>query len=698
MRLLTTMLVLLSLGPLYAQNQVPAKSSPSSSKKSMVAHKKTANSKPAAPKAPVLVSLSQRERAAQMLNRFTFGPRPGDIERVLAMGTDKWFEQQLNPDSINDSVLQKRLADYPTLTMTPLEALTSFPDRRTIQDVSNEELQPPTDPGLAAVYEVQLVKLGNKKGKPVAAEDNSDQRSDAEIAEQKKRDQATAARITGELLALPREQRMATLIKQPVADRIAFTTYVSGEQRGLLLSQFTPRERELFNSMAGKIDTTYQIASELSQAKLLRVILSERQLQEVMTDFWFNHFNVFIGKDSDRWYTTSYERDTIRKNSLGKFRDLLISTATSPAMMVYLDNWQSIGPDSLANGVNPANPKSKKGNRGLNENYGRELMELHTVGVNGGYTQADVTALSAILTGWTVDRPHQAGSFVFEPRRHEPGPKQWFGHTIDASTEPGQPNAQPGMSEGIQALTILASSPQTAHFICYKLAQRFVADDPPSALVDHMAATWLSTDGDIKAILRTLVQSPEFNSKNYYRNKVKTPIEFIASTFRATATDPANPGALVQTLKNMGMPPYYALPPTGYYITADRWMNSSALVDRLNFSYALTSSKFANQKFDSTHVLALGLMSQPTVASSALPRPSYTEAGFKETPTSSLNTGQDFALHILESSLVGTDLSPKTGDLIRRQMATLTTATTPPTETLNLLTALILGSPEFQLR
>ena len=304
--------------------------------------------------------------------------------------------------------------------------------------------------------------------------------------------------------------------------------------------------------MASGVGAQYQIGQELAQAKMVRAILSERQLQEVMTDFWFNHFNVYIAKDSDQWYTTSYERDVIRRNALGKFGDLLLATAQSPAMLVYLDNWLSIGPDSLANGVNPANPRSKPGNKGLNENYGREIMELHTVGVNGGYTQADVTNLSAILTGWTVNNPGLAGGFQFDPKRHEPGTKVWLGHRIgsgqpfviqggpavDAEVAARQAPAMndsmdemsmgggaeqkavalasspgnAGMKEGLEALNLLAHSPQTAHFISWKIAQRFVADDPPPALVDRMAKTFLSSDGDIKAVLRTLVASPEFNS------------------------------------------------------------------------------------------------------------------------------------------------------------------------------------------
>ena len=392
-----------------------------------------------------------------------------------------------------------------------------------------------------------------------------------------------------------------------------------------------------------------------------------------MADFWFNHFNVYVGKDADQWYTTSYDRDAIRKNALGKFRDLLMATAMSPAMMIYLDNWTSIGPDSKANA--PAKPGGKPGNKGLNENYGREVMELHTVGVNGGYTQADVTALASILTGWGVDRPYQgAGGFLFDPKKHEPGAKQWFGHVI--------PDA--GMQEGVQALTILAASPKTAHFISWKMAQRFVADDPPAGLVDRMAATYMSSDGDIKAVLRTLARSPEFNSRKYFRNKVKTPVEYLASAFRTTATDPSNPGALVNTAKMMGMPLFYALPPTGYYITAEQWMNSSALVDRLNFAYQLTNNKFANQKFDSPHVLALGLMAQPA----ALAQP----VGF----TPGTEQGVDVVLGVLENTLIGGGVSAKTNELIHKQVESQ--AGIGDAERLNLLTALVMGSPEFQVR
>ncbi|WP_353062751.1 DUF1800 domain-containing protein [Tunturibacter psychrotolerans] len=675
---------------------------------------KPAKPKPSIPAKSAL--LTQQERAQQLLNRFTFGPRPGDLEKVLALGPDKWFEQQLNPASIPDTALDHRLADYTTLTLQPEQALQLFPDHFTIGQIAEGRRPYPDDPLLIAMYEVQVAKFYkdqdlhklNADGKPNLAPP-----TEAEAAAQKKTDQETAARVAGELFALPKNQRMPTLIKLTIPDRIAFTTYVSGDQKNLLLADFNPREREIFTGMAANAGSLKNIINELSEAKILRAILSERQLQEVMADFWFNHFNIFIGKDSDTWYTTSFERDAIRKHALGKFRDLLLATASSPAMMIYLDNWLSIGPESLANGVNPANPNSNRGNNGLNENYGREVMELHTLGVNGGYTQADVTALAAILTGWTVERPNQAGPFLYDYKKHEPGPKQWRGHTISSepTAQPGSPtNTQAGLKEGIQALTLLAADPHTAHFISYKLAQRFIADEPPAALVDRMAATYLSTDGDIKSILRTLVQSPEFNSKKYFRNKVKTPMEFVASAFRTTDTNPINPAALVETLKSMGMPLYYALPPIGYYITADRWMNSSALVSRLNFAYSLTEGKLANQKFDAAHVLALGLLSQPSATQSPevsakekSNRANFSEALLTSEPTADQPSqaspppaGRNVALGVLESTLIGAEVSVQTNQLIGKQIEQL--SATNSTDTLNLLTALVMGSPEFQLR
>jgi uncharacterized protein (DUF1800 family) len=657
-----------------------------------------AKAKPA-PKPVALTPLTPRERVVQLLDRFTFGPRPGDVDRVLAQGEDKWVDQQLNPASVPDNALGKRLADYPTLTMTPQQVSTVFPDRAQINPVADDKAEYPTDPLLKAVYEVQVFKVNGEREKKKAdgtAEPTAEP-TDAEKAAKKKADQASASRIFGDLFALPKNQRMKAIIAMPVPDRIVLTAggNLTNDQKNLLLADFNPREREAFLAMSAQVNSSYNIANELAQGRVLRDILSDRQIEAVMTDFWFNHFNVYIPKDSDEWYTTSYERDTIRKYALTSFPNLLLATAESPAMMVYLDNYLSIGPNSVANGVNPQNPKSKKGNKGLNENYGREVMELHTVGVNGGYTQADVTALSAILTGWGVDKPAEGGGFLYDYRRHEPGPKVWFGYIIDddgnvSKIDPHKPQAIPvsgnaiaqhdnpkwGLGQGLAALNILATAPQTAHFISQLLAQYFVADNPPPALVDRLAKVYMDSHGDIKTILRALIASPEFNSRQYFHNKVKTPEEFVASAFRATATDPQNPGALVGQLNTMGMQLYHALPPTGYYLTADQWMNSTALVDRLNFAYQLTNGKFANQKFDAPKLLSMGLLTA------------------KPAPT---GNGDDVALHVLESTMIGAPVSAQTNQLIRKQLDAQ-----PPNpatnDTLNLLTALVMGSPEFQLR
>ena len=711
MRAVLSGIAWLTLGALSASAQTSAQTSAQDDQPLLQpTHKATAQLKLPPSKIAPNLPLSPRERAVQMLNRFAYGPRPGEVERVLAQGPDQWFDQQLHPGTIPDQPLARRLTEFPTLNMPSEQILAIYPDRNAVAQVAEGKRPYPPDPLIASVYEVQVSKyLGEQQNKlhPRTGP------SEAEASAQKKIDQATAARITGTLLALPKNQRMAALIAMPVADRIAFANLAPNPQRDLLLADFTPRERETLYAMQNGVGSTYRIFDELAQAKLIRSILSERQLQEVLTDFWFNHFNIFEPKDSDQWYTTAYERDTIRPRALGKFRDLLLATAQSPAMMIYLDNWLSIGPDSLANGVDPARPNAKKGNRGLNENYGREVMELHTLGVNGGYTQADVTHLAAILTGWSVDRPNQAGPFLYDPKKHEPGPKDWFGYTIAddgaiLNTPPGSPHPAPiafapntpdGMKQGIAALTLLAASPKTAHFISYLLAQRFLADNPPPALVDKLSATYLSSDGDITAILRTLVASPEFNSHRYFRNKVKTPMEFVASAFRATSTDPQNPGALVTLLgRDLGEPLYKALPPTGYYITADVWMNTQSLLARLNFADQLTHNRFSNQKFDSSRVLALSLMNdRDALLHAAVPgRSAKPHALPVSTTAVTPSRGSDVALHVLEGSLIDGEISPNTDSFIHGQMSQQ--PATNPTDTLNLLTALLLGSPEFQLR
>ena len=651
--------------------------------------------------APALAPLNDEERATQMLNRFTFGPRPGDVQAVMKMGPDAWFEQQLNPDSIPDPILDRRLADYPSLYLPPNQLLVEFPSNQVIRQTADGKRSYPPDPILDGAYEVLLAKYEKRKAEqqaqqsgnqPPAANQVPNQAapvsmnaamapdmSDAQKAAHRKQQQAAAQVLADEVLAFPKDERIQAIMKMPVDQRATLTEFVPEPQRGLLLNDFTPRDRELFYLMAGGPDGVRVIDNELQQAKVLRAILSERQLLEVMTDFWYNHFNVDIRKEAAQWYTPTYERDAIRAHALGKFRDLLLATAQHPAMLFYLDNWSSIGPDSQA----ARRPNQKKQDRGLNENYGREVMELHTVGVNGGYTQADVTNLAKIMTGWTIDQPQQGGGFVFDPRKHEPGTIHWFGQTM----------RDDGYEEGQRALEWLAAQPQTAHFISYELARRFVADDPPEDLVDRMAQTYMATDGDIKEILRTMVHSPEFNSQKYYRVKVKTPLEFVASVFRATDTNPTNPGALVGVIARMGEPLYQMQPPTGYSTTADHWMNSGALVDRLNFSLQFANSKVGGIKFDAPRLLAEGLLTR-TAAPASLHGSSRAEA--IALTSTALPSGQDEALGLMEKMLVDGKVSPKVNDVIHKELASAQPSN-DPTQTLNTITALILGSPEFQM-
>jgi len=549
---------------------------------------------------------------------------------------------------------------------------------------------------LAGAYEVMLERYKRKQAKDAAAS-NQPQGVSMQPAQAKAmqapppidmddepQNGPTAQMLAQQILSYQKNLRMEAIMRLPVDQRMILCRRVADPQRGILMNDFNPRERELFQMMGGGAAGIGVAQNELQQAKILRAILSERQLEEVMTDFWFNHFNIFLHKSPiETYYLADYERNAIREHALGKFKDLLLATAEHPAMLDYLDNRTSIGPDSLAANRQKAKPKQQ--DRGLNENYGREVMELHTVSVNAGYTQADVTNLAKIFTGWTIDHPELGGPFVFDPRRHEPGTKKWFGWTIK----------EDGFNEGVQALTWLAAQPQTAHFISYKLAQRFVADEPPPALVDRMSQTYLSSDGDIRQVLRTMVHSPEFWSRANYRNKVKTPLEFVASAFRATDTNPTNPGALVGTLTRMGEPLYQMQPPTGYPMTADHWMNSAALVDRLNFSMQLTTSKLGGMKFDAPQLLAAGLLARPASSSDSPRRIAVEPAVMTQKATAP--SGQDEALVLMEQLLIAGDVSAKTNSVIREQLAQ-TAAPADATQVLDTMAGMILGSPEFQMR
>jgi uncharacterized protein (DUF1800 family) len=367
-----------------------------------------------------------------------------------------------------------------------------------------------------------------------------------------------------------------------------------------------------------------QVIVELSDQKITRAVYSERQLQEVLVDFWFNHFNVFAGKGIDRILLTEYERETIRPHVLGKFRDLLEATAKSPAMLFYLDNWLSADPNGPHDvgfaGRRPANRPGPNGQkRGLNENYARELMELHTLGVDGGYTQKDIVELARCFTGWTMVRPgpgreamgRQQGLrrgrrgmsfgpsgddlFFFDPRIHDDGEKIVLGHRIKGG----------GMNDGRQVLDILARHPSTAAFIATKLVRRFVADAPPPALVEKTARRFRDSDGDLREVVRTILTSPEFVASEAYRAKVKTPFEFVVSALRATGAGMDRATPLVQTLQQLGQPLYMCQPPTGYSDKAEAWVNSGALINRMNFAVALAGGRVPGIRVDAKTALGV---------------------------------------------------------------------------------------------
>jgi uncharacterized protein (DUF1800 family) len=649
-----------------------------------------AKTPPAKPQAklhrPEPAALTENQRALHGLNRLTFGPRPGDLQSVQAKGLDAWIEDQLHPESIDDSALNARVGVYATTRMSPKQLAQAFPSDGVIRQIIAGKRPIPDDPELKFVYGVNIARIhqqeatkvvaasananaaaaaGGASGVDPKAEPKSDPSPDSAVKPVSPEDAARA--IADNLLALPKNQRLAAMEAEPVEQMINFPNLLRGDQRDRLSADFSPHEKEVFRSLSNPQGT---VAYELQQAKLMREIYSERQLLEVMTDFWFNHFNVYQYKNQCVYYTTSYERDVIRAHAFGKFYDLLVAVAQSPAMLMYLDNWLSIGPHSQAAG--------KNGQSGLNENYGRELMELHTLGVDGGYTQADVTQLATVLTGWTIAQPDDGGQFQFDPRRHEPGIK----------TVLGQKFYEAGSDEGLRALDMLAHHPATAHFISKSIAMRFVADDPPESLITRMAVTFQSSDGDIREVMRTMLRSPEFWSPAVYRAKVKTPLEFIVSAVRASGTNITAPDALVQNLTAMGMQPYGMAVPTGYSMKAETWENEGALLARMNFSTTLTHGKLPGVQFDPGGLIALGILTNSELpnAKAILAQGRY---------------GINLAIALEEDTILEGELSAKDEAVIQSELEdpdVQRRMAASPVDGLRLVTGFILASPEFQHR
>jgi uncharacterized protein (DUF1800 family) len=498
--------------------------------------------------------VTEEQRILHLLNRAGFGPRQGDVEKVKRMGIDKYIDLQLHPERINDSAADARLAAFPSLKMNNGEISEKYPQ-----------------PQLLAR------RLGLRQPAPPGEADSPDAEREQREARQK-------------IFAYYRENNL----KPP---------------QMLLL--------------------------DLQGQKIVRAAYSERQLQEVMTDFWFNHFNIFWPKGADRVLTTDFEMRAIRPNTLGKFKDLLMATAKSPAMMFYLDNFQSTTPDMQLPGRGqfprrnqfrrpqqlPPNNQGQAGQmtdeqrraqiqnqlrnrqRGINENYARELMELHTLGVDGGYTQKDVQEVARCLTGWTIDRPQQGGDFIFRDFMHDKGEKIVLGQRINEG----------GIRDGEKVIDILARHPNTAKFISTKLVRRFVSDNPPSSLVDRVAAVYKKTDGDIREMVRTILTSSEFNSPEAYRAKIKSPFELAASSLRAMNADVSAALSASQFIARMGQPLYLYQAPTGYPDRAEQWVNTGSLLERLNFGIALSANRVRGTVVDMKR-LAPGINSSDTKA------------------------------------------------------------------------------------
>jgi len=662
-----------------------------------------------------------QERVLHVLNRFTFGPRPGEAATVKAMGLRQWFERQLNPRSIDDSALDVRLAMFPAIKMPQAELMERYPTPQRLRQMIRTGEPLPADPMEHAIYANDIARYEAAKAKREAAQtmgtgaDASLPGSDVQGA----RDMDVAR-----MIQLPPEERMQRMLQMPPEEFLAFRKSLNPREAAAVQEGLNPEQKELFVALQGGPRV---VDSELLQSRMIRDIYSERQLEAVMTDFWLNHFNVYLRKNQNEPYLLpAFDRDVIRRNALGKFEDLLVATAKSPAMLVYLDNWQSIGPDSVAarNAARAAqranNPQVKKASkdRGLNENYGRELMELHTIGVQcevsadrparkldkacgKGYTQQDVIEVAKALTGWTIDRPDNGAEYRFDERRHEPGSKSVMGVTI----------REGGEAEGMQVLHMLATSPATARLVSTQLAVRFVTDTPPPALVNRMAKAFVKSRGDIKTVLRTMFNSPEFWSQQVYRAKVKTPIEFVVSAARASGVEVTNAQPLVASLNRLGMPLYGMQTPNGYSWTADPWVNAGDLVNRMNFALGLSSNRMNGIATDWSGLLG---KSEAGMQGASASRSAASSVGMKEQKLEMLLIGQPVSDRTRETVL-GQFQNAAVQDNAAKGVSITANRREPRARVLNagastgqgrlvedseseVMAGLLLGSPEFQRR
>lgn len=541
--------------------------------------------------------LTEDQKILHVLNRLGFGARPGDVERAKAIGLQKYIEQQLNPTSIEDTVAENKVKSLEIFGMSTAQLFAKYPN-----------------PGAL------LRQIEGGRG----AQANTPAARDAQMP--------------------------ASVTAAPPQDEAAMTQAEQRERRERLQKLYQEYDLRPANQMLPQI-----VAN-----RVLRAVYSERQLQEVMVDFWQNHFNVFAGKAAVRWYIPSYERDVLRKNALGNFKDLVVGTAQHPAMLFYLDNFESVSPGAQNNNNNAAanaerlqrlmqNPRARerfkqqqgltdaqvdqrikqmqtqvaaaqnRPQRGINENYARELMELHTLGVDGGYTQKDIIEVAKAFTGWTIADPRgyrraaaatiqggedrrlarqarqagipddiESGEFYFNERWHDKSAKTVLGQKVDEG----------GVKDGLKVIDILVAHPSTAKHIARKLAVKFVSDAPSDALVGRVAAAFTKSKGDVKATLKALFSDKEFFAPANYRSKIKSPFELAVSSIRALGAETNASPAFVAMLNKLGEVPYGYQAPTGYPDTAEHWVNTGALLERLNFAVAVASNRIPGTRVD----------------------------------------------------------------------------------------------------
>ena len=569
------------------------------------------------------LTLPPARQPAHVLNRLAFGPRGSDLAEIRRIGVERWIRQQLDPKSIPESpVLSAKLAPLASQKLATWEIFETYqppqPQMRVMapQNLAqllpadqNRRLQTGTPDERRAVIDALPPELKQRvlaAAVPTIFDGLPDlkQQSDRarqiqdEIRNREFQEQQRKLRPPINELLTPEQAR--DLQRGTDEEKIAMLTALGREKRTLVFRSFPAQQvPEMFRREAIAASNPRQaVVTELIEAKLQRAVYSPRQLEEVLVDFWFNHFNVFSGKNTVGMLLTSYERDAIRPFVLGRFRDMLLATARHPAMLMYLDNqFSRSAPENAPNGsavfVGPNGAQ-----QGVNENYGRELMELHTLGSDGGYTQADVISVARAFTGWTIFDPNRYGEFQFNPAMHDRAEKTVLGLKLPRGG---------GEEEGVKIIDLLAAHPSTARFVARKLAQRFVADDPPQPLVDRMAATFAKTQGDLKAVMETLLFSREFLSDGAWQAKTKTPLELVASALRALDADVTDTTALAQQLSDMGMPMYGANPPTGYLNTADAWSGSAGLVRRMAFANALGAGRVTGIKIDADAIGSRGV-------------------------------------------------------------------------------------------